>query len=295
MSKACHKGGTTTQFTGDEHKHEGYNHGGNYRLTRNRSLCNSICVVQDNKALHLTSTWCASGLNSGSPDAIASLTAYDYFKVGQGDHLSNEEKVLFFDWLCNRSPYAVCISTKSAKFAAKEGIILDASYPNNLVVGAIIASRICWEYRNVCRTMQRFVEKGMNESAAFFLAHYYKVSSTYGITKSGSDGHCALTHEYTNEETLVNFVKGTQVYAGEPLSAGYGYGGIHTLWGGKTGMGSVDILTIASRDHINNLPAAPNPIPNPFAKSLQLGEVVSLPTKQAMEVLVAYVNKLIGE
>jgi hypothetical protein len=263
-----------------------------------RKTCNRFALVIDGELSHSDETWCAAVLDEGrNYQAVASLTCYDYAGGnGGGTKLTLDERVLFFDWLCNHSPYSQCIVTKDPAIAANEGIILDGDYPANLVVGAIIASRISWEYRSTFHTMKKFIEAGMDSSAAFYMAHRYGIRGQESLFSVVTSPHQAIDDCNVDTYTLENFVNGVLVQPNVNLTApDHGYDDIHGLFGDRGNKGFIgdNILVDAIAKYCADVGYQENSVPNPFSKSLTLKKEVKLDAGLQLQALVTYVNNIV--
>lgn len=225
-------------------------------------------------------TICMAGIKGMKNEAVASLTQHKSKDNCEGRALSTDELELFLDWLCNRSPYSQCILAKFPKFIYHFGIVLDSSYPANLVVGAAIAHRIAWEYTCVAENMLNFIGAGMNESAAFVIAHQYGVKGGDRVYNSCHNGHTAVYGGSITPEYLCNFVNGKLISPNSSLQVRNGkYDGISDLWG------DVD----NTFDFLAGIPKKENNVPNPFANTLILEGAEAGDIRE----FVAYINSIV--
>lgn len=256
--------------------------------------CQRLAIVgmEAEKFVTLGNTACAAGLrgmagkgtadklNGGDIGAIVSMAQMDYRK---SDEDGEDHSEFFFDWLINRSPYAKCISTKSVKVALTRGIIYDADYPNNLIVGAITASRLAWEYKHVLLSMYNFVQAGMDETAAFYMAHNYAFKGDL-IREVTLSCHLALASQYVTERGLSNFCHGLMPKAGEVYKTKHSYEFIQVLWGEYD----------KEQDMLRNIGVVNNDkLPNPFARGMiERINTHSLKGAANIKLVVEHVNKL---
>lgn len=88
----------------------------------------------------------------------------------------NEAGKAYLDWLMNESPWAVVFVTKTAEEAIATGAIVDASYPNNLVTSACIATRWTGECRTYCDFWYAAVQAGMNPHDAMWMSNFFYIA-----------------------------------------------------------------------------------------------------------------------
>jgi len=237
----------------------------------------------------LDNTACSAGLNYLRDDArkdLQCIISLNQLNNGCREELTQEERQLFCDWFLKRSPYAKCIVTKSVKTALTLGIIVDPNYPANLVVGTTIAQRVLWEYTNIVQRFCRFTKAGMDEDAAFVMAHRYSVDDGK-VAESCESGHCALNGNYVSKEYISNFSKRTYRNKRRNFNVVLKYGMIHKLWGEYWARDSGIDQKIKE---LVKVEVAPKEIPNPFALTMNLKR-----NALTVEACVEYIQSILGE
>ena len=248
----------------------------------------ALALATEDTICHVGNTACSYGLvnpDLEDAEAIASLT----MTKAEQTSLSYTERERFMDWLINRSPYAKCIRTNSPKFAVENGIILDTHYPANLVVGAVIAQRLVWEFQSLLKGMLKFIDLGMNEDAAFVLTHQYGIMANLRVYESYYAGHTAIHGGRVTKEYLKGFVQDKPYTEMKSYYEKNTYNNIQKLWGNDDLL-KYDFLKEASR----NVVKVKNDVPNPFAKTLKLDEVGGNPEEIAKS-FVKLVNDIVEE
>jgi len=87
-----------------------------------------------------------------------------------GTYKFEEDLVKFYDWLFNVSPWAKVFVTKCGKQAVKERwLVVHTEVPSNLMLGALMASRIPSESSNPMFVMNDLAELGVPQSLGFLI------------------------------------------------------------------------------------------------------------------------------
>lgn len=266
----------------------------NTYLPVDRGRTQRLAVVDENNIHHITNTACSAGLlyipisryitGKMGVKAISVLTMNNMAPLNLGDGL----KLKFADWFINKSPYSVCISTNSPKNAIEHGIILDANYPSNLVVGAIISWRRLWEYTSAVSSWEVLVDAGMNPSAAFILSHKV-LADRSGLGDTNLNGHCAFPGRSISKEMVINFTKGNLVVINDTYTNELNYSKIDLSWGSVSNDWSpLDISGAMVTDKLED-----SKVPNPFERSLKLNKKANAGYKVLLDSLVKYINSLV--
>ncbi len=201
-------------------------------LTRSRKAT-ACTVIVTKKHVHICSNQaCHAGLSNN----------YDGFPEDKGTRIavispvqeSKEPKeylLRFIDWYINRSPYAKLgvFVNKSAKDVLKYGFICNTDVPANIMAGALIGSRIMWEYTSILESWIAQVDAGIDESAAFYIAHILCVNgSNFSVLRNA--GHCAIDGNTGCVNNLMRFVNAKPSYVRENYIDHYNYAGVHDSW-----------------------------------------------------------------
>lgn len=150
------------------------------------------------------------------------------------EEITEREALPYINWLINDSPYSEAFLTKDALDCIKNSFVLRTDIPNNLLVGALIATRYVSESPGPADRItvwNKFVDMGMPPNIAFLFCHLFKMNDK-GVTsfQAMSDGHSALTVN-VDWDYIVNFVNGIKKYPGENYNNTFSYTGVSTLWG----------------------------------------------------------------
>ena len=267
-----------------------------------RSFNSALAVGTAAKVYDVGNRACSAGLRGGwlqgkllddkeSAEFITSATLTGKLKTAR---VSYEDMTKFMDWFINRSPWSICIVTNSAKVAMEKGIVFDAHYPANLIAGGTMVHRCLWEYYQLIRTWKLFTDAGMNENAAFFMAHGYE-EERGTLSKCCYDVHCALDGDYLDPDTLRNFVAGDIKSPDKTFNERFGYGQVASMWvdPNKNRDRRPDYIKLATQGI--KLPKDAVPVVNPF-KGLRLRARMALPLDVTVKALATYINEtVLGE
>lgn len=116
--------------------------------------------------------------------------------------------VPFLDWLINRSLWAPIFVTKDAEEGLKEGLILNADVPANLLLGALQTSRHPWEFPTIIRFFVELVQAGMHEDLAWLFANGTTVQEDGTILFSrGIHSYRTLDMQTMDLDTMHRFMR----------------------------------------------------------------------------------------
>lgn len=155
------------------------------------------------------------------------------------DILSEEEALMFLDWLLNRSPYASTFVTKSAHEAIYyKATISDAFTPSNLMAAGMVSSRRLWEYAFVTRVFCDLVKVGVNENLAYWLGHIaagaFNRSGSFNWG-TGKAGHCSVDTYISNPASLKAFLEHKPANLNKTYNESMWYNSYHEMFGEGTG------------------------------------------------------------
>jgi hypothetical protein len=221
--------------------------------------------------LWLNNTACAAGLDSEVRKEVEVKAIMSLQQNGRGGRssygggLTTEERIEFLDILINHTPYGKCIVNKDPVWADKVGLIVDPNFGYNLVLGALIAHRLLWEYADIAKDIIHYAKLTGSKPLAFMLGHAY----TAGGDERGGRGHICLDNEYLSKSHIKNFITGdgtvVETYA---VKKGYDYT-IDKMWGVSRDQPiQEEIREFASSGEVSS-------IPNPFAKTLVLDKAAA--------------------
>ncbi len=231
------------------------------RSKKSMALCGT--VSEDGEVWMSSNQACHAGLADQRFGKKTALVISRIQKQRDG-MLKKEECIDFINWLVNDSKaYAHVFVTKDAEAIWETDMFAcRADAPSNLVVGALILTRIMWEYTGVLKGWNAFFKAGIDGDAAILLGHAFSVKGkTVYVSRQG--GHCALSSNDVSTGTLSNMLKS------KPHNAKHNYrdnpnytGGIHNCYG-VGGDSCNNIVKLAKT--LGKEPAAdPNVYVNPF-------------------------------
>ena len=151
--------------------------------------------------------------NDGGCEYVVNFFQHKYEEshgAGKWSDTTDEEKIMFLDWLANRSPYNDAFFEKDASKMLSWGFcLMTGDVAGNVMGGAVVATRRLWEYTNVLVVWCDLVRSGVEESLAFCLAHHLNGNAsregTYNWLNGGA-GHVTLDTYPMTTTTVHNFV-----------------------------------------------------------------------------------------
>lgn len=159
---------------------------------------------------------------------------------------SQEDSEKFIDWLVNRSSWAEVFITKDVKDILKYGYVARTDLSNNLVAGAMIATRFITESysQDICERIpvyKELLESGCDEAEAYIFSHVLsaekpKASSPYPIIVSALySGHEPFGVSSKSVSYFKNFLTGKVASPKMTFKERKGYeNGIYGTWGGDS-------------------------------------------------------------
>lgn len=176
------------------------------------SSCAAIAIVFDDSHHISPNQVCHAGLRNdyrGNKPKGAHAVVSALMKPKASEEVSEEEAIMFLDWLLNRSPYSSVFITKSAHEALfHKTIIASAHHPSNLMAAGLVASRRLWEYAYIAKVFCDLVRAGVHEDLAYYLGHLYsgRFDGEGPVSYKGhANGHCSLDSNMT-AGALLNFL-----------------------------------------------------------------------------------------
>lgn len=178
----------------------------------------SIVFDNDGKVVNVPNSnyACHAGLRSPRytyPHVIPATAKPIAIINALGDlRVKKETASRFLEWFLNYSPYQEAWHTKSPRTALKDGIIVgNTNVPNNLVGGAMFASRSLWEHdARVAKIWEAFVNYGLHPDIAFLLGHVFNISDENNIHLEYINWHVAIDGASVNPSHVVNFLTGNR-------------------------------------------------------------------------------------
>lgn len=134
---------------------------------------------------------------------------------GKWSDTTDEEKIMFLDWLAKRSPYKSAFVNKSGEKILKQGAaLLTSEAPGNILGGACVSMRRLWEHTIVLQVWCDLVKAGVNENLAYVLGHLVAGGRDKGLNWGNFAGwHVAINSNSWTTGQVKNFVEGKLVGA----------------------------------------------------------------------------------
>lgn len=222
--------------------------GGSARL-RAYPLSNVIaCTVWENFTQHFTGTSCHGNFRCGYEIEETGKPLYmltmlrEEINVSGTKFLSHDDRVEYYDYLMNRSPYKDVFITKSYQEAVDNGyIVASCNHPGNLIIGAMQAARKIWEYTHITKGFLDIRELGYEENIALMLAYtissgLYRGTSTFNkYFECRGFEHSPLCMETMSKGGANNFRHGVMGNPNEVYTTYQCYDDVYGLWNGGQG------------------------------------------------------------
>ncbi|MDB4302057.1 hypothetical protein N9924_00670 [bacterium] len=212
------------------------------------ALC-GVCYEGGKEDLWVSgNTACHAGLNrdgyhgGGAKDignAIAVVSMY--MTEHEGGGVCDKHKIMYLDWLLNRSPYQTAFLSKDAEVCVAEGyVVADPTQPSNMMVAGLVAQRRMWEYSYIARTWVSLVEEGCNEDMAYFYAHIISAGvkeehilpdTTAKFIDCAKTCHVSFAVDLMSIKHLKAFVSHKPVDLNPPYNKCSSYNGMDNLYG----------------------------------------------------------------
>lgn len=180
-----------------------------------------------------TNTACHAGLYVGNAEGsigVINCLVKNYegcHGPGKWSDTTDEEKIMFLDWLAKRSPYKSAFVSKTAKKILKQGAaLLTSEAPGNVLGGACVSMRRLWEHTIVLQVWCDLVKAGVNENLAYVLGHCAAGSRLNGLNWGNFAGwHVAINSSSWTTGQVKNFVEGKLTGATNKYSESGDYNG----------------------------------------------------------------------
>jgi len=206
----------------DKHQNNSYYYQFEYGVVKK----DGDIYVSPNKACH-------AQMHSMPKDCTAIWSKFP--KPGHGYHGDKvkitEQTLKFNDWLLHRSPWAQVFVPTTTEFATKKGfVIADLNQAANLIVNALIATRIPSEHYWEVARWNDLVDAGVHENMAFILTVSF---GREGVKLSGGIGHHPLDPNELTMEAVEAFMNGTPKGCNHPYVKNQDYKPCNKVWGGN--------------------------------------------------------------
>jgi hypothetical protein len=158
-----------------------------------------------------------------------------------------EDSLLFFDFMANKSPWSDCfISKNPEKILADDYWVLNPEAPCNLMTSAAFATRHISEWPYNFKAWLNFVKAGVDPTKAFFFSYYFDGEGAGKVaTNTGRGGWHQPFPTNRSKTYYKNFLSHTPANPGEPYQKARSYGSIDSVWGSNnTYVKVTDIETI---------------------------------------------------
>lgn len=156
-----------------------------------------------------------------------------YSTIVNKNIMKDEHKLLFADYLINRSSWSDCFLNPNAQDVVDSCWVLDPMQPSNYIAGACVATRWITEWPKRCTAWVAMVDAGVDENEAFFFSHGLESRDEDElfpiILNTGYAWHCPLEKEF-DKHYFTNFIqnKGRE---DEAYQIDLNYRRVHRTWG----------------------------------------------------------------
>lgn len=258
----------------------------------------ALIIVMKGNSFHNTASWmeagcgvcsnhrigpCHSGLGNWNdhPEVVVNFHQKKYndsHGPGGWDRTTEEEKLLYLDWLMNESPYKDSFLKKDAQQSLDWGFcVMDGKCAGNVMGGGVVATRRMWEHTLVLSAWYALVQGGMDKNMAYPIAHCMqgRVDKTknfhWGNQGSGHVTIDAFRFPFT---ALKNFIEGEPSHLTKPFCKSNNYREYGDMFGYTNSISGA----ITSLNKL--MPKKKAPSANVFAKN---AEVYSASFDQAIQ------------
>lgn len=157
---------------------------------------------------------------------------------------TEEEQIMYMDWVMNRSPYAPIFLLHDAKEAFDNGVVFaDVNAPANLMFFGLNATRYTHEFTNIVHLFCDMVKAGVNEHLAFLCGHcisFDGFKNTIGFMALNS-GHACLEGGIS-ETVFKSFINNNPKYLATSYKKNSNYYGCMKIFGGEEYSGSTWLI-----------------------------------------------------
>lgn len=153
-------------------------------------------------------------------------------------NIPSEIKERYFTWLCSAdSPWADCLNNglnSDAKFVVEYGLLITnlGKLGKNLVMGALSASRACYEHPQHILMWDSLVTDGVDPRWAFFLAGLMTMQDGkvfYGMRSNTN--HWPLWPTTASEQYIKNYLTQNVTFDNVPFSSAVRGKSVGGVWG----------------------------------------------------------------
>lgn len=152
---------------------------------------------------------CHAAVNrSEVPNRFCIISSINFRKVKERG-CTNEDIIVYYDWLFNRSPLRSAFLTKKADKALDRGYVITSCKPAaNLMQSANVALRQPWEQHSiVVDVFAGLVRAGVNENLAFVLSHYVNYDRNNPTLNSAPGGmHRVFDWNMASKESVSRWI-----------------------------------------------------------------------------------------
>jgi len=157
----------------------------------------------------------------------------------------------YYSWLFNKSPWKDAFASKKI---IQGTIVVSCDVPSNYMLGALIASRVPWEW-HILKTWSKLVKEGIDPSFALMVSRFFphpdesEECNWYGLT--GAEEHWPICLADSGMSYMRNFCNSKQVHPLSKYSTSGTYGNVFALWGQTAIVKSIKayLTDICLREH----------------------------------------------
>lgn len=200
-------------------------------VTLQANQCEKGVDVKENRACHAGLVKCIYQM--GKPLFVVSRVMNDIGRV----KLTHREKLVYTDYLINRSPLEEVFYEKDAEeVLSTQYFIANCDVPSNKLAAGLISTRYLSETTRIARAFVKIVDAGVDEDIAYILAHMFKFSSDGKVSKHfNGDAHVAFTVSYWSWKGVGQWINHSPVGLNESYADNHYYRGIEPMFNRSSG------------------------------------------------------------
>lgn len=147
--------------------------------------------------------------------------------------LTGEVLKTFINYLTGYSPFADAFLIKDAEWImANNCYVLTADVSAQMVAGACIATRQCWEYPHIQVAWYGLMNQGLDANTAYLFGNRASSSGNKWRFAQGATGHTVFSIERMSEKAIIAFIDGKPRQQNKkPYRQDCNYHGVNALWG----------------------------------------------------------------
>lgn len=198
------------------------------------TACYIICDAKGKSVYKDLTGACHAGLRreDNAKGAAYIVTGCKKIVEPMTDNIQRE----FINYLTNHSPFKDAFIIKDADWIMKErAYVLDCTKVSaQLIGGACIATRQCWEYPHLQVAWYNLMEQGLDMNTSYVFGCKATFSSGKWRFAQSHTGHTVFNLDGMTEKAIINFIDGKPTIQNkQPFSKDCNYWGVCKMWGGE--------------------------------------------------------------